>query len=198
MVRVINLNERAIHRVETELLGRPERRIAEGTVAGARVIDCGIACRGGLHVGLELARACLADLADVGLRSGEILGKTIPEVEVTTDQPILACLGSQYAGWAISEGGYFAMGSGPMRACRGAEAIYDAIDAREESARALGILEGRKRPTPEVVAAIARGCRVAPEALTLLIAPTASLAGGVQVTARSIETALHKLFHLGF
>jgi methenyltetrahydromethanopterin cyclohydrolase len=32
----------------------------------------------------------------------------------------------------------------------------------------------------------------------LLLAPTASLAGSVQVVARSVETALHKLFELGF
>ena len=34
--------------------------------------------------------------------------------------------------------------------------------------------------------------------MTLLVAPTASLAGGVQVVARSVETALHKLSELGF
>ena len=34
--------------------------------------------------------------------------------------------------------------------------------------------------------------------LTLLFAPTASLAGGVQVAARVVETALHKLHELDF
>ena len=34
--------------------------------------------------------------------------------------------------------------------------------------------------------------------MTLLVAPTASLAGGVQIVARSVETALHKLAELGF
>jgi methenyltetrahydromethanopterin cyclohydrolase len=45
---------------------------------------------------------------------------------------------------------------------------------------------------------IASACRVEPPAVTLLVAPTASLAGGVQVVARSIETALHKLAELKF
>ena len=39
---------------------------------------------------------------------------------------------------------------------------------------------------------------VAPGDLTLLFAPTASLAGGVQIAARIVETALHKLHELDF
>jgi len=48
------------------------------------------------------------------------------------------------------------------------------------------------------VAKIAAACRVEPAAVTLLVAPTASLAGGVQIAARSVETALHKLAELEF
>ena len=39
---------------------------------------------------------------------------------------------------------------------------------------------------------------VAPDALTFAVAPTASLAGGVQIVARVIETGLHKMDTLGF
>jgi methenyltetrahydromethanopterin cyclohydrolase len=39
---------------------------------------------------------------------------------------------------------------------------------------------------------------VAIKRLTLLVAPTASLAGSVQVVARSVETSLHKLHELKF
>ena len=41
-------------------------------------------------------------------------------------------------------------------------------------------------------------CPRVAEALTLLVAPASSLAGTVQVVARSIETALHKLHELKF
>ena len=60
------------------------------------------------------------------------------------------------------------------------------------------MLETRKPPPPSVVAAIAAECKVLPSSVTLLAAPTASLAGGVQVVARSVETALHKLAELKF
>ena len=45
---------------------------------------------------------------------------------------------------------------------------------------------------------VAERAGVAPAELTLLFAPTASLAGGVQIAARIVETALHKLHELDF
>jgi methenyltetrahydromethanopterin cyclohydrolase len=119
-------------------------------------------------------------------------------VRVATDHPVASCLASQYAGWAVSVGKFFAMGSGPMRAARGGEPIYEKIGLIERPSGVVGVLEGRKLPGPEVVAAVAEACGVAPSNVTLLIAPTASLAGGGQVVARSVETALHKLAEVGF
>ena len=90
------------------------------------------------------------------------------------------------------------MGSGPMRAAAAREAIFERIGYREESECVVGVLEARQEPTPAVVARIAEACHVAPSAVTLLVAPTASLAGGLQIVARSIETALHKLSEVEF
>jgi methenyltetrahydromethanopterin cyclohydrolase len=165
---------------------------------GGRFVDCGIQARGGLFAGLELARVCLSDLAQVSIVPGELNGRSIPMVQVITDQPVRACLASQYAGWAIQEGKYFAMGSGPMRAAAGSEAIFDTIGFRESADAIVGVLETRKPPAPAIFAKIAEACRVEPAVVTLLAAPTASLAGGVQIVARSVETALHKLAELKF
>src|SRR5437763_1730144 len=87
-------------------------RCAVAKVAGARVIDCGGAVPGGLQAGLQLARVCTAGLADISLQGGP----DGPEVQVYTDDPVRACLASQYAGWQVKAPGFFAMGSGPMRA----------------------------------------------------------------------------------
>jgi methenyltetrahydromethanopterin cyclohydrolase len=62
----------------------------------------------------------------------------------------------------------------------------------------VGVLETRQFPPDEVCRDLAAQCRVPADRLTLLLAPTASLAGTVQVVARSVETALHKLHALGF
>ena len=195
----MDLNARAMRLVTTLLARLDERRVAVHPIeGGGTFVDCGIDVHGGLGAGLDLARICLADLADVAILPGEVGGRACPVVQVTTDHPIAACLASQYAGWSLSEGKFFAMGSGPMRASAGQEAVFAQIGHLETATHVVGVLECRKPPPPAVFARIAGTCRVPASALTLLAAPTASLAGGVQVVARSVETALHKLHSLEF
>jgi methenyltetrahydromethanopterin cyclohydrolase len=86
-----------------------------------------------------------------------------------------------------------------MRAVHGKEVLYDHIGFRQrDSELAVGVLETSRLPTPAAVAYLAGACEVAADRLTLIVARTASLAGGVQVIARSVETALHKLHSMGF
>jgi methenyltetrahydromethanopterin cyclohydrolase len=195
----MSLNRRANWVVEALLAHTDERRVAVHSIeGGGRYIDCGIEARGGTFAGIDLARVCMGDLAQVTIEPGEIGGRAALVVQVLTDHPAQACLASQYAGWALKDGKYFAMGSGPMRAAAGSEAIYDVIGFRETADAVVGVLETRKPPPPAIVAKIASACRVQATAVTLLVAPTASLAGGVQIVARSVETALHKLAELKF
>jgi methenyltetrahydromethanopterin cyclohydrolase len=165
---------------------------------GGCLVDLGIEAAGGLEAGRRLAEICLAGLAQVSFvpAAGD-LGPG-PAVQVLTDSPLAACLASQYAGWQVASGGYFAMGSGPMRAAAGKEELFQRIGCRESAEQAVGVLESRRLPPDEVCADLARQAGVAAARLTLLVAPTASLAGAVQVVARSVETALHKLLELDF
>ena len=167
---------------------------------GARVIDCGIAARGGLEAGRLLAEACLGGAGQVSLAETDCEGLRLPGVVVRTDQPAIACLASQYAGWAIKPEGYFAMGSGPLRAiARVEQDLYARLDYAEPAVGpSVLVLESRTPPTPAVAAWAAERAGVTPDQLTLLVAPTASPAAGVQIAARVVETALHKLHELGF
>lgn len=195
----MNLNDRASKRVESLIDSAEELRVRISTIpGGGRVVDCGVEVPGGLLAGLELARICMADLAEVSLVSGEVGGRVCPLVQVATDHPVASCLASQYAGRQVALGDFFAMGSGPMRAVWGHEDVFNDIGYLETAPRVVGVLEGRSIPLPGVLALVAEACRVEPSDVTLLIAPTASLAGGVQVVARSVETCLHKLHELGF
>jgi methenyltetrahydromethanopterin cyclohydrolase len=117
---------------------------------------------------------------------------------VTTDRPAVACLASQYAGWRVDRDGYFAMGSGPGRALIRAEDLYDDLDWDEQASAAVLCLETRDAPPAGVADFIAQRAGVPAQALTLVMAPTASVAGGVQIAARVVETALHKLHELDF
>jgi methenyltetrahydromethanopterin cyclohydrolase len=172
-------------------------RVDVSSISGATFIDAGIAAEGGLEAGLAVAEVCLAGLANVSLAPQSTAWRG-PAVTVTTDHPVAACMASQYAGWQIAQGKFFAMGSGPMRAAAAKEPLFEKIGHREQPEQAVGVLETRKVPTDEVIDYIAKACQVAPERLTLLAAPTASQAGGLQIVARSIETALHKMHEIGF
>jgi methenyltetrahydromethanopterin cyclohydrolase len=166
--------------------------------SGARVVDCGIRVEGGLQAGLWMARVCLADLAEVRLVPGEIGDVFTPHIQMMTDFPVSACMASQYAGWQISVSKYFAMGSGPMRAAYGREELFDKIGNREQSRVAVGVLETKKLPADDVVNFLCDKLAISPDRLTLLAAPASSQAGTIQVVARSVETALHKLYELKF
>ena len=196
----LGLNRRAARladalAAEAGLLGVTVSRLP----GGARLIDCGVAAGGGLEAGRRLAEICLAGLGDVTLASVDVGGLWLPAVAVTTDHPVAACMASQYAGWAIDPPGYFAMGSGPARSLARVEReLYERIGYAETAESAVLVLEGRGLPDERVARFVADKCRIAPEALTLLVAPTASIAGCVQVAARSVETGLHKMLELGF
>lgn len=166
---------------------------------GARVIDAGAQVDGGLNAGLLLGEICMGGLGDIEYCSIPLGGETWPGVQVRTDHPAEACMGSQYAGWAIQVGKYFAMGSGPLRAhARVEKELFEKLHYREDASCGVLVLEGRELPTDEVAEYVARKSNLSPAQLTFVIAPTASLAGGTQISARILETGLHKMETLGF
>jgi len=192
---VSTLNHRA-HRIcdflsqlEDEL--RIKNHVLE---CGSTVYDYGVKAEGGLRAGAHLAEICLAGLAEVKI----IPGTYGQSVSVYTDHPVAACLGSQYAGWQVKADEFFAMGSGPMRAASGKEPIIKEIGFAEKPDTIVGVLEASQLPNDDVCESIAVDCGVSPNSLRLCVARTASTAGTVQVVARSLETALHKVHELGF
>jgi methenyltetrahydromethanopterin cyclohydrolase len=165
---------------------------------GARILDFGINAPGGLQAGEFLTGLCMSLHGGVSVQQGSLDGSSWPQVVVQTDRPVEACLLSQYAGWKVSVGDYFAMGSGPMRAAAASEELFEKLDYQESPGVVVGVLEAATLPDEKVVSYIADKCRVAPDSVTLAAAPTSSLAGTFQVVARSVETSMHKLFELGF
>ena len=196
----LRMNERAWALADSCVERADELRVAARTLAGgARVIDAGVNLPGGLAAGLALAELCMGGLGQVEYVPLVIGGETWQGVQVWTDHPAECCMASQYAGWAINPDGYFAMGSGPLRAkARVEKELFAKLGYGEDVGRGVLVLETRTLPTDEIASWVARKADVVPGALTLAIAPTASLAGGVQIVARMIETGLHKMDTLGF
>jgi methenyltetrahydromethanopterin cyclohydrolase len=163
-----------------------------------RILDFGCQVPGGLEAGLLLARICMADLANVQIVPADLGIWQGPMLQVTTDDPLAACMASQYAGWKVAQGKFFAMGSGPMRSKRMREEILAHLGLHDESPCAVGVLECDQIPSSDIIELVANQCGVGIEQTTLCVAPTRSIAGVIQVVARSIETAMHKLHELGF
>jgi methenyltetrahydromethanopterin cyclohydrolase len=195
----LSLNDRALALADALAADAEVARVAVTTLSnGTRVIDCGAQAAGGFEAGRRFAEICMAGLGTVAYAPLAFDGRWLPGLTVTTDRPAVACLAAQYAGWRVDRDGYFAMGSGPGRALIRAEELYDDLDWNEQASGAVLCLETREPPPAEVADFVAERAGVPASALTLVMAPTASVVGGVQIAARVVETALHKLHEVDF
>ncbi|WP_018508077.1 methenyltetrahydromethanopterin cyclohydrolase [Thiobacillus thioparus] len=203
MKHVPSVNQLAAPLVEYLVDHAAELRLAVSRQAnGVRIVDAGIQATGGIEAGRRIAEICLGGLGRVTLVPAAAQAAWPWELSVSTAQPVLACLGSQYAGWSLShgegKGGFFALGSGPGRALAGKEELFAELAYRDRADSACLVLETGKIPPLPLLDKIAGQCDVSPDRLTLILTPTTSLAGSVQVVARVLEVALHKAHFLGF
>ncbi len=196
----LRMNERAAELADAMVEEGTLLRVQSVTLgSGARVIDAGVETDGGYAAGAALAEICMGGLGEVGFATATIGNTAWPAVVVTTDHPAESCMASQYAGWSISVEKFFAMGSGPLRChARVEKELFEKLGYEETATRGVLVLEGRALPTDAVAAWVAEKARLEPSQLTFVVAPTASLAGGVQISARILETGLHKMETLGF
>ena len=167
---------------------------------GERLIDLGASALGGLEAGRRLGEVCMGGLGTVAFTKASGLPKWPLGVVVSSASPVIACLGSQYAGWTIQDeaSGFFALGSGPARALSRVEDLYKELGYVDHATHSAIVIEGDKAPPPAAVQKVADACGIAPKNLSVLFATTWSLAGTVQIAARVLEVALHKAHALHF
>jgi len=165
--------------------------------SGATLIDAGVQATGGFLVGKIITEICMGGLGKTEILTKQYGDLELPTVFVTTDHPSLATLGSQYAGWQISSKDFFAIGSGPARALAlKPKDIYEKIRYKDKANTATVVLETDKRPPEELVVQFASECKIKPNKLFIILTPTTSVAGSVQVSGRIVETGIHKLMKL--
>jgi methenyltetrahydromethanopterin cyclohydrolase len=192
------------HPVLAELLGDPGQDVLVRTTAqGVRIVDAGIEARSSTAAGAIVAAICMGGLGRVELRAGR--GEWPTMIEVASTQPVLACLGSQYAGWSLSAtkeqtGGkkFFALGSGPARALACKESLFEELGYRDQADTGLLVLETDREPPAVIIDKVLRDCGLEGSGLTVILTPTTSAAGTTQVVGRVLEVALHRTHHLGF
>jgi methenyltetrahydromethanopterin cyclohydrolase len=174
---------------------------------GCTIIDAGIKAPGGLEAGRIIAEICLGGMGTVTINHSSYTDNWPLSVNVHTGNPVLGCLGSQYAGWSLSHEKYYALGSGPARAMatkirdgkvEPIEELYKELDYLDEAEATVLVIENDAVPPLAIVEKVAAACKVHPSKLTIIVTPTSSLAGGVQVVARVLEVAIHKAHTLHF
>ncbi|WP_045836461.1 methenyltetrahydromethanopterin cyclohydrolase [Hyphomicrobium sp. 99] len=167
---------------------------------GERLIDMGASVVGGLEAGRRLGEVCMGGLGTVAFTQSSGLPNWPLGVVVSSNNPVIACLASQYAGWTITDeaSGFFALGSGPARALSRVEDLYKELGYADHHQQATLVIEGDKAPPSAVIAKVATASGVDPTGLTIMYATTWSLAGTVQIAARVLEVAIHKAHALHF
>jgi len=165
----------------------------------AWVIDFGVNVKGSISAGILYSEVCMAGLGEIDVKTDNLAELVLPFVEVRTDNPSLACLAAQKAGWQIKVGDYFAMGSGPARALAlKPKKTYEILDYEDDAEYAIITLESDNLPNEKVIDYIAKECDVESEDVYALVAPTTSLVGCIQISARIVEVAMYRLLQLGF
>jgi methenyltetrahydromethanopterin cyclohydrolase len=198
-----SVNGRAAVLVERLAADAAELRIAvaRGELGETR-IDAGGGQRGSIAAGLRIAEICMGGLGRVDLMPDASTPQWPWTLVVRSSDPVIACLASQYAGWSLSHRdgneSFVALGSGPARALARKEPLFAELAYRDHASTGTLVMESGRPPPAPVVAKVAEDCGLEPSRLTIIYAPTQSLAGSVQVVARVLEVALHKAHELKF
>jgi methenyltetrahydromethanopterin cyclohydrolase len=170
----------------------------EKTDSGSTIIDAGVNAKGGFQAGKIITEICMGGCGKAEITHRKYGGLDLPSIQVCSDHPVIATLGSQYAGWRISEEDYFAIGSGPARAlAQKPKEIFREIGYKDDFDRGIVVLEADKCPPSRLAQRFARDCGISSENLAIVLTPTTSLTGTTQVSGRIVETGIHKLRRLG-
>ena len=165
---------------------------------GCTIIDAGINVYGGIEAGRLITEICLGGMGTVSISHNFHNSHWPMTITVHTGNPVLGCLGSQYAGWILSHEKYYALGSGPARAICVKEKLFGDLEYQDEADETVLVIENDNFPPIEIVEKVAADCQLDPANLTIIVTPTCSLAGCVQVVGRVLEVAMHKAHVLHF
>lgn len=197
----LSMNEAAVDIFDEmlEMVDVLKGRVIE-TELGPIILDLGVKTQGSYLAGEYITQITMGGFAEIALSMRYYDQElTLPAISVFSDFPTYSTMGSQYAGWQINKNNYQAMASGPARIlAKKPKELYDFLTLTDDYDSTVIVLEAKKYPPDAILKYIAEKCNIPIENLNVIIAPTSSLAGSVQISGRSIETAIHKLHKIGF
>ena len=162
------------------------------------IIDAGIQTKGSLEAGKIIAEICMGGLGVINLKETKTFTKWPLETEVKTQHPVISCLASQYAGWNLSFEKFYSLASGPGRAIARREDLFKELNYKDQFEFVYLVMEVDKTPPQEIIEKISKDCKTNPEKIVLILTPTTSISGIIQIVSRVSEVGLHKLHTLKF
>jgi len=168
---------------------------------GTTLIDLGLHAKGSNEAGILFTRVTLGDMATVNLGTWKLNDNfSFGSVELFVTEPLIACLASQIAGWQLGTGEFATIGSGPARAQAAipTDTYLNMTPYRDRNNEVVLCIQDVRYPDDSIALEVAEACKVPPENVHLLIAPSASIVGGIQVSARMVEEVCHKMHEKGF
>ncbi|MDD6436013.1 MAG: methenyltetrahydromethanopterin cyclohydrolase [Clostridiales bacterium] len=199
---MISLNKYAKKLVD-QILEDPDRLGVEvhKMNCGVTLIDMGLHCRGSWQAALLFTRASIGDLGVVNLGRFKLNDQySFASIEMHVEQPLIACMGSEIAGWKLGKGEYAMIGSGPARALAHVDSdwYFEMTDYKDECEHAVLCIQDARFPDDKIAMEIANACHTKPENTYLLFAPSTCIVGTMQVSARMLEQTCHKMFEKQF
>ncbi|MEM2897387.1 MAG: methenyltetrahydromethanopterin cyclohydrolase [Candidatus Bathyarchaeia archaeon] len=169
---------------------------------GAKIIDAGIEALGSLEAGIKISEISLGGLAKVSVLPTSYNGTTLLSTYVSTDSPSIAIFGSQLPLLSLFKiDDYSAIISGPGKTLireldpRSKE-LFEKIQYKDSSKVAIFILQTDRIPNENIAKYLAKQCRVMLKNLYLIVTPTNSVVGSIQVSARMLEITLWRLLNV--
>ena len=162
------------------------------------IIDAGIEIKGSKQAGKLIAEICMGGLGTVCLKKTNTFPNWPLETIVKSKHPVISCLASQYAGWNLSHKKFYALASGPGRAIARREELFKDLKYIDKSKFIYLIMEVDKIPPKKIIEKISTDCKTIAENIILILTPTQSISGVIQIVSRVSEVGMHKLHTLKF
>ena len=162
------------------------------------IIDAGIEIKGSKEAGKIIAEICMGGLGIIKIQETKTFSKWPLQTKVSTSHPVISCLASQYAGWNLSYKDFYALASGPGRAIARREELFSELNYKDQCEFIYLVMEVDKIPPKEIIKKISNDCKTNAENIILILTPTTSISGIIQIVSRVSEVGLHKLHTLKF
>ena len=165
------------------------------------IIDTGVNVKGGFKAAEYVTKAALCGFGEAKTIMAKYGSMHLPAVVAYTDLPAIIAI--SYYVWPevmhpphVKTDEYSAWVSGPGKALKQKpEKVYAKLDYKDEGSVAVLLVQprGKQLPDESVAEKLANACGINPENLYLLVTPTNSIVGSVQVSARTMEDGFWRL-----